>query len=111
MDLFRCLSAGAAAKRKTTEFTAAREAAWYHVLALSWQWFETSRPIFTGTLCGQIRDSGLPSNCHQRSQIQANAGKRSRQTEGAIQLISLGRVRERFAALGTTSITNRLLYH
>jgi hypothetical protein len=72
-----------------------------------WQWFEISRPIFKGTLCGQIRDSRLPSNCHQRSQIQANASKRTQQTGAAIPLISLGKVRERFAALGTASITNR----
>jgi hypothetical protein len=31
--------------------------------------------------------------------LRANAGKRTQQTEAAIQLISLGRVRERFPAL------------
>jgi hypothetical protein len=49
-------------------------------------------------------------DCHQRPQIRANAGKRIQQPEAAIPLISLGKVRERFAALGTTSIRNRLLY-
>ncbi len=103
MDLFRCLSAGVV-KRKTTELTAP-------LLALSRQWFEISRPIFTETLCGQIRDSGLPSNCHQRSQIQANAGRRTLQTGAPIQLISLGKVREHFLPLSGSSITNRLFYH
>src|SRR5882762_1186727 len=41
MDVFRCLSAGAVAKRKTTEFTAAREAAWYrhhtHLVIEMWE--------------------------------------------------------------------------
>jgi len=55
--------------------------------------------------------SGLPSNCHQRTQIDANADKRTQQTEAAILLISLGKVRERFPAFGEISITNRLLYH
>ena len=70
--------------------------------------FET---YFHGTLCGQIRDSRLPSNCHQRPQIQANASKRTQQTEASIQLILLGIVRERFPALEGILITNRLLYH
>ena len=48
-------------------------------------------------------------DCHQRSQIQANAGKRPQQTEAAIQLISLATVRGRFLVLAEVSITNRLL--
>jgi hypothetical protein len=68
MDVIRCLSAGAVAERKTTEFTTAREAACYrrrtHLVTgtQGWtvggglrvskppRWFETSRPIFTGAL-------------------------------------------------------------
>ena len=126
---------GSGTKRKTTEFTVAYEAAWYgrHThLMIEMQGgtvggrggsrsgapcvpctavvrdFET---YFHGTLCGQIRDSRLPSNCHQRSQIQANASKRTQQTEASIQLILLGIVRERFPALEEILITNRLLYH
>ncbi len=49
-------------------------------------------------------------DCHQRSQIQANAGKRTQQTEAAIQLISLATVRGRFLGLAEISIT-KLLYH
>jgi hypothetical protein len=64
-----------------------------------------------GRIKRAIPDPGLPSNCHQRSQIQASAGKRTQQTEAVIRLISLGKVRERFAALGEILITNRLLYH
>src|SRR5206468_12128049 len=135
MDVFRRLSARAVPSGKTTELTVAHEAAWYgrHThLMIEMQGgtvggrggsrsgapcvpctavvrdFET---YFHGTLCGQIRDSRLPSNCHQRSQIQANASKRTQQTEASIQLILLGIVRERFPALEEISITNRLLYH
>src|SRR5260370_42603546 len=70
--------------------------------------FET---YFHGTLCGQIRDSRLPSNCHQRSQMQANASKRTQQTEASIQLILVGIVRKRVPALEEILITNRLPYH
>jgi len=108
------------------EFTAAREAAWYrHHTHLVIEMQEgrvggSACPVtavvrdfetYFRTPYGQIRDSGLPSNCHQRSQIQANASKRSQQTEAAIQLISFGKVRERFLPLGGIWITNRLLYH
>jgi hypothetical protein len=52
---------------------------------------------------------GLPSNCHQRSQIHTKKRKRSKNTREVIELILLEIVRIRFVALGVVRITNRLL--
>src|SRR6266403_1610519 len=131
MDVFRRLSAGAVPSGRQPSVPCTREAAWYgrhthlmiemqggtvaDVAGLETappaspvrQWFEISRLIFTG----RCADKFEILDCHQRSQIQANASKRTQQTEASIQLILLGIVRERFAALGATLITNLLLYH
>jgi hypothetical protein len=51
----------------------------------------------------------LPSNCHQRSQIHAKAGKRIQDTMKVNLLIDFVLVRFRFLALGGIWITNRQL--
>jgi len=116
------------------EFTVAHEAAWYgrhthlmmkcregrlaDVAGLETappacpvrQWFEISRPIFTG----RCADKFEILDCHQTAINGPNSSK-CKQTDSADRSVHpidlLGIVRERFPALEGILITNRLLYH